>query len=316
MKLYYKLSVVLLAIALVFLAGCSNNEKAMVDAVKNGDTAKVQSLLDRGVSPNLKTDAGQTILMLAAYQGHTDIAKLLIEKGADVNAKDNNGKTALMYAAEKGYVEMAKLLLEKGADINAVDNNGKTALQIAQDNNQTEMAEFLSKWGKPVSTPVPTVSATATPTPISTPTPLPTETPTPIATSTPAPAVSANKQLTSVFFDFDESVLRSDQTGTMEENLAILKDNPNMHIILGGHADERGTREYNLALSEWRAKTIQKYLIDNGIAPERIIIYAYGKDYPLKKGHDEASRSYNRRVDILEWDTVLTKEQVIDKTIK
>ena len=76
----------------------------------------------------------------------------------------------------------------------------------------------------------------------------------------------------------------------MAENLAALKDNPNMNIILGGHADERGTREYNLALSGQRAKTIQKYLTDNGIAQERITIYAFGKDYPLKKGHDEASR--------------------------
>ncbi len=102
MKWFYKLTVVLVVIALlVLVAGCSSNEKAMINAVMAGDTAKVQSLLDKGVSPNLKTDDGKTILMLAAYLGKTDIAKLLIERGADVNAKDNDGKTALMYAAEK-----------------------------------------------------------------------------------------------------------------------------------------------------------------------------------------------------------------------
>lgn len=317
MKLSYKLAMVLIVVMLVFLvAGCSTNEKAMVDAVKNGDTAKVQSLLDKGVSPNIKTDDGKTVLMLATYLGHSDIAKLLIDKGADVNAKDSNGKTALMYTAEKGNIDMAKLLLEKGADINTMDNNGKTALQTAEENNQTKMVEFLSNWGKPAPTTIPTTTPIPTlmPTPMETPTATPIVTPTPVIT--PAPVICVNKKLTSIFFDFDQSMLRSNEDEVMEANLAALKDNPNMHIILGGHADERGTWEYNLALSEQRAKTIQKYLIDNGIAPERITIYAFGKDYPLKEGHDEASRSYNRRVDILVWDTVLTKEQVIDETIK
>jgi outer membrane protein OmpA-like peptidoglycan-associated protein len=332
MKLFYKLTLVLMVLVLVLLAGCSDNEKAMVDAVKNGDTAKVQSLLDKGVNPSLKTDDGKTILMLAAYLGHTDIVKLLIDKGADVYDQDKAGKTALMYAAEKGNIEIAKLLLENGADLNAVDNNGKTALQIAQENNQTEMVEFLSNWGKTPLTPTPTV--TPVPKPESTvapdsmpestmaPSPKPEPTVAPVASSTPVPVVieepleNLNKQLASIFFDFDKSVLRSGIIGTMKDNLAILQANPNMYIILGGHADERGTREYNQALSERRAKTIQKYLIDNGIAPERIIIYAFGKDHPLKEGHDEVSRSYNRRVDILEWETIITKEQVIDETIK
>ncbi len=310
MKLFTKLTMVLMALLLVFLAGCSNNEKAMVEAVTKGDTAKVQGFLDQGLSPNLKADDGKSVLMLAAYLGHTDIAKLLIDRGADVNAKDNDGKTPLMYAAEKGNIEMAKLLLEKGADINAVDNNGKTALQIAQQNNQTAMVEFLSNWGKPVSIPAPVETVT------------PTETPngTPEKTSTPEPSptqvAGINKQLSSVFFDFDKTILRPDQTGALTENIAILKDNPKMYVILSGHADERGTGEYNRALSKQRAEAIQKYLIDQGIAPERFVVYGFGKDYPLKKGHDEDSRSYNRRVDILVWDTVLTKEQVINETIK
>lgn len=98
--------------------------------------------------------------------------------------------------------------------------------------------------------------------------------------------------------------------------MTTLQANPDLYVILAGHADERGTREYNRVLSERRAKTVQKYLIDHGIAPERMIIYAFGKDHPLNKGNDEASWSINRRVDILEWETVLTREQVIDETIK
>ena len=317
MKLFYKFAVVLIAVALIFVvAGCSNDEKALVDAVKNGDTAKVQSLLDKGANPNLKTDDGKTVLMLAAYLGHTDIAKLLIDKGADVNATDKDGKTALMYAAEKGNLDVAQLLLNKGADINAVDNNGKTALQIAKDNNQTPMVDFLNNWGKPAPTAAPTATPvpTSTAIPTETPTPAPVQTPTPGAT--PAPVTNANQKLTSIFFDFDKALLRSDQTGVMRDNLTKLMDNQNMYIILGGNADERGTREFNMALSEQRAQAIQKYLIDNGIAPDKITIYAFGKEYPLKKGHDEASRSYNRRVDILEWNTTLTREEFINKIIK
>ncbi len=310
MKFFSKLIIILAVLMLILVAGCSNDEKAMVNAVRNGDTAKVQSLLDKGVSPDLKTDDGKTILMLAAYLGHTDIAGLLIDKGADVNAKDGDGKTALMYAAETGNIEMAKLLLEKGADINATDNNGKTALQIAQDNNQTEMVEFLSNWGKSAPTPEPTLAPTSTPIPESDATP----TPVPEPAATPEPTV-ANQQLYSIFFDFDKTALRSDQIATMEKNLAVLQNNPEMYIILGGHADEEGTREYNQVLSEQRVETIRKYLVDNGIDPEQIIAYAYGEDYPLEEGHDEDSRSYNRRGDILMCNTQLSSDDVLDETI-
>jgi outer membrane protein OmpA-like peptidoglycan-associated protein len=314
MKWSYKLTVVLVIIALVFVAGCSNNEKAMVNAVTAGDTAKVQSLLDKGVSPNLKTDDGKSILMLAAYLGKTDIAKLLIEKGADVNAKDNDGKTALMYAAEKGNIELAKLLLEKGADINATDNNGKTALQIAQENNQTEMVEFLSNWGKASST-EPSVSA-STSTSESTGASTTTAAQTPVSTSTQDTVASLNKQLTSLLFDFDKSNIRADQNKALDDDLAILKANPNLYIILGAHADERGTRDYNLELSARRAAAVKEYLTNAGIAEEHFVVYAFGKDHPLKTGHDETSRSFNRRVDILMWDTQLSGEQVLSETIK
>jgi outer membrane protein OmpA-like peptidoglycan-associated protein/uncharacterized lipoprotein NlpE involved in copper resistance len=387
MKWLSKLAVVLVVVMLVFLAGCSNNEKAMVEAVKNGDTAKVQSLLDKGVSPDLQADDGKNILMLAAYLGHTDIAKLLIENGADVNAKDKDGKTALMYAAEKGHIEMARLLLENGADINAVDNNGKTALQIAQENNQTAMVEFLSNWGKPAPAQAPAVVETPVPNPapvIKTVSPNKgfnngsvlvsiegnnftsglqiklTNAESDIAAinikeenaakvtcffdlnGKPAglyqvvltnpdgqtaslqdgfqvePFVTGqtNRVLKAVFFDFDSWKIRADQKASLDSNLALLKENPQLHVILGGHADERGSRQYNLELTAKRAEAVKDYLITNGIAAERVVIYAYGKDHPAKPGHDETAWQYNRRVDTLEWETVLTKERVIAETIK
>ncbi|MCL6588893.1 MAG: ankyrin repeat domain-containing protein [Firmicutes bacterium] len=318
MKLFSKVAVILIFLMMVLLTGCTDNEKAMVEAVQKGDTPMVQSLLDKGVSPNLKTDDGKTILMLAAYLGHTDITRLLLNEGAEVNAKDNGGKTALMYAAQAGNIEMARLLLESGADLNAVDENGQNALQIAQAYHQTDMVEFLSNWGKPTPTPAPALTATPNLMPSPTPVPANTPTPTPIATSTPAPTpmVFVNQKLGSIFFDYDKSALRSDQVQVMEKFLITVRDNPTLHVILGGHADDRGTREYNKALSLRRARTIHKFLTDNGINPGRIIIYGYGKDHPLKTGHDEVSRSYNRRVDILLWDSLLDEEEALAETLK
>lgn len=292
MKLVSRFALLLMVFATLLAAGCSEKEKALVTAVKDGNTAQVQSLLDQGENPNLKAKDGKTVLMLAAYQGHTDIAKLLIDKGADVNAKDSDGKTALMYAAQQGNIDVAKLLLENGADINAVDNNGKTALQIAQDNNQTKMVEFLKNWDKPVPKP---------------------ETPAPV---TPAPVTVSNEQLSSVYFDFDQSSLRDDQVGVMNDNLKLLKENGKMYVVVIGHADQWGDRDYNQALSERRAETIKKFFVDNGIAADRIVVYAFGEDHPLKKGQDSASWRANRRVDVLRWDSALSKEQVLTITIK
>ncbi|NLW48361.1 MAG: OmpA family protein [Firmicutes bacterium] len=332
MKFFSKLAVILMVIGLVILSGCTDKEKSIGTAVANGDTAEVQNLLDQGVSPNSKTDDGKTLLMLASYLGHMDIVKLLIDNGADVNAKDqdgktaliyateknnleiaklllengadpnaadNKGRTALMYAAEKGQLDFVKLLLENGADLNAVDINGKTALQIAQDNNQTAIADLLSKWGKTASTE---------------------ETVTPEPETTEAPVqntiASLNEQLESIFFDFNKSEIRADQIKALAANLGILKAHPELYIIMGAHADERGSRDYNIELSARRAAAIKKHLTKAGIAENHFVIYAYGKDHPLRKGHDEDSRSYNRRVDILMWDTKLSSDQVLKETIK
>lgn len=125
------------------------------------------------------------------------------------------------------------------------------------------------------------------------------------------PAVNPNKLLKPVYFNYDRWDLRRDQVPVLEADLAVLKANPTLFLLIGGHADERGTREYNLELSSKRAHTIKKYLVEHGIAANRITVYAYGKDYLAKKGHGEAIQKYNRRVDILMWEAPPTKEQGI-----
>lgn len=115
--------------------------------------------------------------------------------------------------------------------------------------------------------------------------------------------IMEEKLLKSIFFDFDKYNIRPDQAPRIDYNLNLLKDFKNSYIVLDGHADERGTREYNIALAGRRAETVKKFLVQNGFDPNKITINAYGEDYPVKKGHNESSWWYNRRVDISIWET-------------
>jgi peptidoglycan-associated lipoprotein len=71
-----------------------------------------------------------------------------------------------------------------------------------------------------------------------------------------------------------------------------------IHVALTGHTDERGTREYNMALGERRAKAVQSFLITNGVNPQQLEAVSYGKEMPVNAGHDEAAWKENRRVEI------------------
>lgn len=115
--------------------------------------------------------------------------------------------------------------------------------------------------------------------------------------------IMKEKLLKSLFFDFDKYNIRSDQEPRLNYDLNLLKDFKDSYVILDGHADERGTKEYNIALAGRRAETVKKFLIENGFDPQKITINAYGEDYPVKKGHNESSWWYNRRVDISVWET-------------
>ncbi|MGE5606923.1 MAG: OmpA family protein [Bacteroidota bacterium] len=115
--------------------------------------------------------------------------------------------------------------------------------------------------------------------------------------------IMEEKLLKSIFYDFDKYNIRPDQAPRLDYNLDLLKEFKENYVVLDGHADERGTREYNIALAERRAETVKKFLVQNGFDPEKITINAYGEDYPVKKGHNESSWWYNRRVDISIWET-------------
>ncbi len=101
--------------------------------------------------------------------------------------------------------------------------------------------------------------------------------------------------LQDAFFDFDKSLIRPDAKKSLDENVRWLKANPNATILIEGHCDERGTREYNLGLGQRRAKSAQDYLVAAGIDAKRIKTISYGKERPFVLGHDESAWKWNRR---------------------
>ena len=102
---------------------------------------------------------------------------------------------------------------------------------------------------------------------------------------------------TTVLFDFDSSQLSDYARRVLDRQAAFLKAEPAARIILGGHADERGTREYNLALGERRAAAARDYLVAKGVNAARIRIISYGKERPATVGSNEAAWRLNRRAE-------------------
>jgi peptidoglycan-associated lipoprotein len=98
-----------------------------------------------------------------------------------------------------------------------------------------------------------------------------------------------------VFFDFDMYDIRADAQDTLQKQAAWLQQYPNFTIMIEGHCDERGTREYNLALGERRANAVRNYLVALGIDGNRIQTISYGKERPAVEGTDETAFAQNRR---------------------
>ena len=98
-----------------------------------------------------------------------------------------------------------------------------------------------------------------------------------------------------IYFDTDKYNIRPDQQPRAEANLKYLLEHPDVKVHIEGHCDERNTQEYNLNLGMNRAKTVQKYFIDNGVAAERIQIQSKGEEEPAALGHDESAWKQNRR---------------------
>ena len=98
-----------------------------------------------------------------------------------------------------------------------------------------------------------------------------------------------------IYFDFDSHAIRADAQATLQKQAAWLQKFPAVRLVVEGHCDERGTREYNLALGDRRAYAVKEYLVSLGIDANRLQTKSYGKERPVCTESDEACWAQNRR---------------------
>ena len=96
-------------------------------------------------------------------------------------------------------------------------------------------------------------------------------------------------------FDYDQATVRQADQATLDRKAAILSANPNVKLRISGHADERGSDEYNLALGNRRAAAAKRYLESKGVNGSRLEVVSYGEERPLNPGTDESAFAQNRR---------------------
>ena len=101
-----------------------------------------------------------------------------------------------------------------------------------------------------------------------------------------------------IYFDFDQSTIKPEFRSALNGHAAYLSQNPSAKIVLEGHADERGTREYNIALGERRGNAVSRYLVVQGVSIEAIEVVSFGEERPVNSGSESASLSENRRVEV------------------
>ena len=112
-----------------------------------------------------------------------------------------------------------------------------------------------------------------------------------------AAAAARTTLMERVFFDYDESAIRMDQQSLLRQKVAILRASPQVQIRIAGHADERGSTEYTLALGTSRAAAIRDYLTDSGLPASRFSIVSYGEERPSNRSSSEMAWSQNRRAE-------------------
>lgn len=108
---------------------------------------------------------------------------------------------------------------------------------------------------------------------------------------------AALRAITTFYFEYDSSDLKSEAMRALDVHAKDLKGN-GARVVLEGHADERGTREYNMALGERRAQAVQRYLVLQGVSQGQLELVSYGEERPSVTGSDEQSWAQNRRVEL------------------
>jgi peptidoglycan-associated lipoprotein len=147
--------------------------------------------------------------------------------------------------------------------------------------------------------PVVEPQAASAPAPAAKPAAAPTSAPSAKPAAAPTSAKAKPSSGESIYFDFDEYVIKPEFRGVLEAHARYLRENPSVEGRIEGNADERGSREYNLALGQRRAEAIVRSLSVLGVPAKRLEAVSYGEEKPRATGHDEASWAQNRRGDFV-----------------
>ena len=107
---------------------------------------------------------------------------------------------------------------------------------------------------------------------------------------------AALREVRTFYFDFDQSAVKVESRASLAAHAAFLAANPATKVVLEGHTDERGTKEYNIALGESRAKAIASFLAVNNVSKSQIEVVSYGEERPADNAHTDAAWAQNRRV--------------------
>lgn len=118
------------------------------------------------------------------------------------------------------------------------------------------------------------------------------------AASDPMSDLDIGEPYVKIYFDYDQDALREDALSDLLKVSRLMKDNPRYTLLVEGHADERGTREYNLALSERRAKAVEDFLSASGVSSFNVEVVGYGEEKPVDNGSNESAWSQNRRAEL------------------
>ena len=108
---------------------------------------------------------------------------------------------------------------------------------------------------------------------------------------------AALRAITTFYFEYDSSDLKPEAMRALDVHAKDLKGN-GARVVLEGHTDERGTREYNMALGERRAQAVQRYLVLQGVSPAQLELVSYGEERPVATGSDDSAWAQNRRVEL------------------
>lgn len=119
-----------------------------------------------------------------------------------------------------------------------------------------------------------------------------------LVTNSSTVVTAANGNPKAVYFGFDSSEIDAQGQAVLSQHAALLKSHSDARVQISGHTDERGSREYNMALGERRAKAAQSYLSSQGVDASRTEAVSFGEDQPAAAGHDEASWALNRRAEL------------------